>query len=330
MTGERRSLAGSVEGVSDTDLGLRDWGELMLVAGIFGSAFLWISLSLRSISPETIAFGRVGLGAGALALVPAARCRIARSDIPRMLLASTVGVAAPVLLFGLAEERISSALAGMMVAGMPAMAAIVAAIETRRFPERERLAGLTLGLAGVALLAGPTLVGSTAEAGGVAMVALAVLCYAVATTLYAPLQQTYGSLRVTMWVLVFSTIVLFPLGIAGLRSSSIEPLPVIALAILGVIGTGIVWAMFVGMVGRIGAVRSSIAGYLIPIIALVLGVVVLGEQVTPAQLLGIATALAGGYLLSKRTHRATDMPTADEVFAGAPPEHVPPALEMCR
>ena len=330
MTSERRSLAGSVEGLSETDLGLRDWGELLLVAGIFGSAFLWISLSLRSISPGTIAFGRVSLGAAALGLVPAARCRIARSDIPRMLLAAIVGIAAPVLLFGLAEERIPSALAGMMVAGMPAMAAIVTAVVTRSLPPPGRLAGVMLGLIGLALLAGPSLVDATAEAGGVVMVALAVLCYAVATMLYAPLQQTYGSLRVTMWVLVFSSIVLLPIGVAGLASSDIELLPVIALVILGVIGTGVVWAMFVGMVGRVGAVRSSIAGYLIPIIALALGVVVLGERVTLAQLVGVGTALAGGYLLSKRPHPAADARTRDGVFAGGPPEHMPPALEMCR
>lgn len=319
----QRRLADSVEGTSVDDFHLADWGRLLLIAAIFGSAFLWISISLRSISPETIAFGRVALGALALVMVPDARCRIARSDWPRLLLASVVGIAAPVLLFGVAEQRISSALAGMLVAGLPIMAAIVTAIETRTPPRRDRLAGLLIGMVGIVLLTAPGLTSAQAEAIGVGLVLVAVVCYAVATTLYAPLQQTYGSLRVTLWVLVVSSIVLLPLGIAGITRSSFEAASVGALAILGVLGTGVVWALFVGFVGRVGAVRSSIAGYLIPVVALLLGVSVLGEQVQWIQVIGVAVALTGGYLISRATHSRQEGPASEA-------EAVPAALHMCR
>ncbi len=93
----------------------------MGAAAIFGSAFLWIALALRSIDPGTIAFGRVALGAGALSLVPAARSRIARIDWLRITVAAFFGMAAPALLFSLAEERITSALAGMLISGVPIM-----------------------------------------------------------------------------------------------------------------------------------------------------------------------------------------------------------------
>ena len=131
------------------------------------------------------------------------------------------------------------------------------------------------------------------------MVLGAVVSYAIATALYAPLQQTYGALSVTLWLLVISTGLLMPLGVIGLASSSAELLPVAALGILGVIGTGMAWAMWVSLVGRVGAVRAAIAGYIIPIIALLLGVLVLDERIEAIQVVGVLITLVGGYLLSR-------------------------------
>lgn len=323
-TNQRRTLADSVEGTSDLDFGPVDWGQLLLAAMIFGSAFMWIAIGLRSFDPGALAFFRVALGASALALLPSARCRVRREDWPRLGLASVAGIAGPVLLFAFAEERISSALAGMLVSGIPIVTAIVAAFETRRWPRRRRLAGLTVGFAGIVLLAAPGLESGGGEALGVSLVLLAVIGYSTASTLYAPLQQTYGSLRVTLWLLVVSTGLLLPLGLLGLSGSRFEAGPVAALAFLGVVGTGMVWAMFVGLVGRVGAVRSSVVGYLIPVFALVLGVSILGERVEWIQVVGVGVALAGGYLLSQATREPAATAATNE------PEPSPLALEMCR
>ena len=307
---------------------------MVLAAAIFGSAFLWIALALRSIDPGAIAFGRVALGAGALVLVPAARCSVRRVDWPRLGLAALVGMAAPALLFSLAEQRIPSALAGMLVSAIPIMTAGVAAIETRAWPTRNRLLGLAIGSGGIVLLAAPTLNGLSGEVSGVVMVLGAVLAYAIATTLYAPLQQTYGSLRITMWLLVVSAVILLPIGVLGLPGSSLESLPIGALLFLGVIGTGAVWAMFVGLVGRIGAVRASVAGYLVPIVALGLGVMVLDEQVELVQVAGVGVALLGGYVVSRGDdHHGetddlaaiddTDQPIVTATFRVGRHRHVP-------
>jgi drug/metabolite transporter (DMT)-like permease len=296
---EHRTISESIEGTAQGDFRAFDWGQLVLAAGIFGSAFLWIALALRSIDPGTIAFGRAALGAAALAAVPSARCSVARVDWPRLTLAAFFGMAVPVLLFALAEERISSALAGMLVSGVPIFTAVLAAVVTRSWPTRRRLIGLSVGFLGIVLLAAPDLGSSGAAAAGVMMVLGAVASYAIASTLYAPLQQTYGSLPVTMWLLIVSAVMLSPLGLLGLRNSSAEWLPLVSLLILGVIGTGAAWAMWVALIGRVGAVRAAIAGYIIPIVALVLGVIVLGEQIEPIQIAGVVVALSGGYLLSR-------------------------------
>jgi len=298
----QRSVADSVEGTESGDFRLADWGQLVVAALIFGSAFLWIALALRSIAPGTIAFGRALLGAAALALIPSARKAIARIDWRRLLFASLLGVAAPVLLFALGEERIASALAGMLVSAVPIFTAAIAAVATRSWPKRRRLLGLLVGLLGIVLLTAPDLASLSSEAVGVVMVLAAVLCYALATAFYAPLQQTYGATPVTLWLLVVSTVLLLPLGILGIPETSIELVPMVSLVVLGVVGTGLVWAMFVSLIGRVGAVRASIVGYLIPIFALLLGVAVLDERVTAIQVAGVTVALLGGYLISRGTN----------------------------
>ena len=296
---EHRTISESVEGTDRGDFRAFDWGQLFVASGIFGSAFLWIALSLRSIDPGTIAFGRAALGAAALAALPSARCTVARVDWPRLAFAAFFGMAAPVLLFALAEERISSALAGMLVSAIPIFTAVLAAVVTRSWPTRRRLIGLLVGFVGIVLLTAPDLGSSGAAAVGVVMVLGAVFSYAIASTLYAPLQQTYGSLPVTLWLLILSAVMLSPLGLIGLPKSSAEWLPVVSLLILGVVGTGAAWAMWVALIGRVGVVRAAIAGYIIPTVALLLGVLFLDEQIELVQIVGVAVALSGGYLLSR-------------------------------
>ncbi len=300
---KRRSLAESVEGTSSAALRVTDWGQLGVSAMIFGSAFMWMAIALRSFEPGTIAFGRVVFGAAALALFPAARCRIGRPDWVRIVVAAVLGFAAPFWLILQAQERIPSAVAGMTVSILPVAAALVAAIETRRWPRPARVVGLVIGLTGAGLLAYPNLVGSEAQVIGIVFALGAILAYATASTIIAPLQQTYGALRVTMWLLIIASVVLLPLALPTFQGIDLEPAPLGALLVLGVIGTGLVWALYVGLVGRIGAVRAGIAGYFVPIVALTLGVVVLDESVELIQIAGVAVALASAYILGRTPPR---------------------------
>jgi drug/metabolite transporter (DMT)-like permease len=309
-----RSISDAVEGTSQTDFRPSDWGQLVLSAMIFGSSFLFVALSLRSFSPGVVAFGKAVLGAGALAVFPAARCSIRRSDWGRFVLASFLGMALPGLLFAVAQERIPSALAGMLISAVPIFTAVVAAVETRTFPRSARLVGLLVGFAGIVLLGVPNLTGTGTEAVGVVLILISVLSYSVASTIYAPLQQTYGSMRVALWLTGAAAVWLAPFGLLGLPTSSFELTSFLALLVLGVIGGGLVWALYMGLIGRVGAVRASIAGYLVPVVALVLGVVVLDERVAVVQIVGVAVALFGGYLLSKG--RSSEPATVNQHGAG--------------
>jgi drug/metabolite transporter (DMT)-like permease len=205
----------------------------------------------------------------------------------------------PALLFAMAEERISSSLTGMLVSGIPIFTAALAAIVTRRAPSGVRVIGLVIGFAGITLLSLPALGESTASAIGVSMVITATIGYALASTIYAPLQQRYGAGAVVLWTLGVAAVALLPFGIAGAGASSFEWPSVVAVAILGIVGTGIARSLMVAAFGRLGTVRGSIISYLVPIVAVLLGVLILSETVEAIQVLGALVAIGGGYLISR-------------------------------
>ncbi len=266
---------------------------------VFGSAFLWMALGLRSLTPGVIAFGRVALGAGALALFAKSRSPVARGDWSRLAFLGVVGQAAPAWLFAAAEERIASAVAGMLVSGIPIATAMVAALLMRRLPGMRQRIGLAVGFSGIVLLSIPTLGGEVGSALGIAYVLTAVVCYGVANNLLVPLQQRYGAMAVTLRTLSVASVALIPIGFTGLARSSFEWVPVLAVIILGVVGTGVARATQLALAGRVGAPRGSVVAYLVPIVALVLGFLVLDERVEPIQLIGVVVTIGGAYLVSR-------------------------------
>jgi len=292
-------------GTSQGDFRIGDWLLLGTVTLLFGSAFIWISLSLRSFNAPAVAFGRVVLGAGALALFPTARQRILRTDWARLVTVALMGMAGPALLFSLAEQRIDSSVAGMLVSSLPIATAMLGFVLTRRMPSMRRRIGLGIGSGGVLALVAPDVLESGANVIGVALGLLAIGCYAVSSHMYVRLQQTYGSVAVVMWSLVLASAMLAPIGIPGLIASEPQRPSIIALFILGILGTGVVRSLSVALFGRVGATRGSIVGYTIPVAALVLGVLVLGETVAPVQVAGVSVALLGGFLVSRHEGKET-------------------------
>ncbi len=293
------------EGTHRDAYSILDWSLFGTISLVWGASFLFIAVGLRSLEPGVIASARVLLGAAALAVFPRARRAIAPQDRGRVVAIGVVSQAAPALLFALAEERIESALAGMLVSATPILTALLMTAITRRLPGRAQLMGLGVGFAGVVALTFPSLAGASGSALGIFYVLLAISGYAFANVLYPPLQQTYGALPVIMWALVAASILLFPLGVLGLGGSSFAWGPVVAVLTLGVLGTGIARAMHMTLIGRVGPSRGAIAGYSIPVIALILGVVFLDETVKVVQVSGVFLALAGSYLVSRKERGAS-------------------------
>lgn len=280
--------------------GVVEWVLLGAIAAIWGSSFLLIAEALESLSPPLITAGRFGLGLLTLVLFPAARRPIAPADWRPVALIALIWMVLPMYLFPIAQQWISSSLAGMINGALPLFASVVAAILLRRAPGRMQVAGLAVGFAGVAAvsLAG----GADFDNGyfGVGLLILAVACYGLGVNLAVPLQQRYGALPVLLRALAIATLLTLPLGVVNLPNSEIATTSLLALLALGSLGTGLAYVAMTTLVGRAGATRGSVATYFIPIVALILGVTFRDESAPPAALAGIGMILLGAYLTSRK------------------------------
>lgn len=298
MTGQNRML----ERTTSTNTGTftaADWGLFWGIALIWGSSFLLIAIGLESFHPGVITLARVALGAVALMSLPAARRPIEAADRRPLVVLSLLWVAIPFTLFPIAEQYINSAVTGLLNGAMPIFAALVAAIFLREFPRGAQLAGLVTGFVGVVLISAPSIGEGANEALGVALVVGATVCYGFAVNIAAPLQRRYGSIPVMSKMLALATIWTLPYGLYGLSSSSFSIGPAIAVAALGVVGTGIAFAIMSSLVGSVGSTRASFITYLIPFVALALGVLFLGDQVSAVAVVGVVLVVGGAFLASR-------------------------------
>lgn len=277
-----------------------DWALFWSLGLIWGSSFLFIDIGLDAFRPGLVTWLRVALGAAALWVVPQARRPIDAGDRPRIWALSLLWVAIPFTLFPLAQQWINSAVAGMLNGALPIFAAVIASLMLRQLPRGTQQAGLVLGVAGVVAIGLPSASRGETEALGVALVVVATLCYGLSVNIAAPIQQRYGSLPVMARMLVLATFWTLPLGLTGLAGSRFEWGPALAVTSLGVLQTGIAFVVAATLLGRVGSTRASFIAYVIPVVALVLGVIFRGDRVTAVAVAGIALVIAGALLASGR------------------------------
>lgn len=277
-----------------------DWTLFISIGTIWGSSFLLMDIGLEDFHPGLITWMRVGLGATVLALVPRARRRIERYDRPRLIALSFVWVAIPFTLFPIAQQYINSAITGMLNGAMPIFAAVIATFLLRKLPHGALLVGLMTGFVGVAAISLSSGAEGSSQALGVGIVLFATLCYGLAVNIAAPITQQYGSLAVNARMLAYATIWTAPLGITGLMDSSFSWASFAAIAVAGAVGTGLAFVIMGSLVGRVGSTRSSFITYMIPVVALILGVTFRGDRVTTISIIGVVLVIVGALLAARR------------------------------
>jgi drug/metabolite transporter (DMT)-like permease len=298
--GPPRRLLETGRGSRTESFGAAEWLLLAGVATIWGSSFLFIDIGLWALQPGVIAAARVALGVAALSLFPAARRPIAREDRVRVALLGVIWAGLPLLLFPVAQQWIDSSVAGMLNGAVPLAGAAWAVLLLRRPLPRTHAVGLLIGFAGVLAISWPELQGSRATMVGTSLVVLAVLCYGLAVNLAVPLQQRHGALPVLLRAQLAALVVLAPFGLWGLGGSRFAWGPVLAMLPLGILGTGLAFVLMTTLVGRVGGPRGAVATYFIPVVAIVLGVLLLDERVAAAAVAGTALVVAGAWLTSRR------------------------------
>ena len=275
---------------------LLDWGLLLGAAGIWGASFFFIDIGLEAFAPGLVTLFRIAFGCAALWLIPIKTRPFNQQDRKKIVLLGITWIAFPLTMFPIAQQWINSSLTGMLNSAMPIFTVLIglAVFATPTAPIQ--LIGVFTGLAGLVLIGLPEVTTDGTNAIGVLLVILAVLSYGVAVHIAGPLQRQYGAIPVVRSALLVAVILALPYGVVGVTNSGFEWGPMIACIALGAGGTGIAFVLAAELNGRVGAVRTSIVTYLIPIVAVFLGVVFRNDSITLWAILGTVIVLAGAYL----------------------------------
>jgi drug/metabolite transporter (DMT)-like permease len=304
----------------------RSWGLLLALAAIWGASYMLIEIGLRDLSPAMVAFLRVAFAAAAIAPLAVARraFRGVGGAAAILICVGAVQVAGPFILIALGQQEISSSLAGILVATAPIFTALLAIwVDHEERSQGLRLVGIAVGIGGVALLFGVDLSGSgSALLGGLAVV-LAGLGYAIGGFVVKHRLTELDTLGMTVAVTSASAVLLAPFAVATAPADAPGLGPVAAVAGLGIVGTGIAFVIFFGLIARVGPAKSFLVAYLAPGFAVVYGATLLDETISAATVAGLGLILAGSWLAAegrlprgRRVGRAGRDPAAEQGGGG--------------
>jgi len=273
-----------------------DWALLVVPGVIWGASFLFIAEGLAATAPNGVTFTRILIGFLTLSLFPSARRPVARVDWAGTAALGVLWFAFPLSMFPFAEQHVSSALTGMLNGATPLFVAAVAGLLAGQVPGRGTLAGLVVGFGGAVVMALPALGGST-SAFGVSLIVAALASYGLALNVARPLQQRNGAIPVVWRALGVALILTAPLGVPAVLNGSWSLRPALAMLGLGAGGTAIATILTATAAGRLGATKASVSAFIIPVVALILGVAIRHEHVTLVSIAGAAICLVGAAIL---------------------------------
>jgi drug/metabolite transporter (DMT)-like permease len=277
----------------------RSWLWLLLLASIWGASYMLIKIGLRDMSPEMVAFARIALAAAVLMPIAAAQGALhgLRGRLGVVALVGAIQVAGPFWLIPVGEQEISSALAGILVATTPIFTALLAIrVDHEERSEGLRLAGVGIGVAGVVVLFGLDLTGSTAAVLGGLAVVLASLGYSLGGFIVKHRLSDASPLGVVASVMTASAVLLLVPAAFSAPSGGPGLGPLAAVAALGIFGTGAAFVIFYLLIGTVGPARTMIVAYVAPGFAVVYGAALLGESITVGTVLGLALIVGGSWL----------------------------------
>src|SRR6266536_3254385 len=246
--------------------------------------------------PATVVFGRTLLGAAFLVPLAASRrtFRGVRPVIVPIFVVTVLDMAAPTFLTAWGEQHVSSSVAGILTATDPLFTAVLALWLIRsEAPDRRRTAGLITGFVGVVALLGIDLHGSAIELLGAGAVILSALGYASAALLYRRWLADQEALAITALMTAISGVAFLPPAAIDLPRHIPPASSILALATLGIVNTGIAYWLFYLLIDEAGAATASVITYVMPVVALFLGVGLLGERLTIGAIAGLILIAVG-------------------------------------
>ena len=284
----------------------RAWTLLLILGAIWGASYMLLKIGIRDFSPAMVAWLRIAFAALVLAAIAGARGALGgfAGRWPVLAVLGATQVAGPFVLIAAGETEISSSLAGILVTSAPLFTALLAIwFDHEERSQGARLVGIVLGVAGVAVLLGVDLGGSDNQLLGGLAVVLAGLGYAVGGLIAKRNLGDLPPIGIAASVMIASTVLLAPAAAIGLPDQAPSIGPIAAVLALGVVGTGIAFAIFYDLIASIGPARTFIVTYIAPGFAVVYGAVLLDETITAATVVGLALILIGSYLAAEGWER---------------------------
>jgi drug/metabolite transporter (DMT)-like permease len=286
----------------------RGWALFVAMGVIWGVPYLLIKVAVEEIEPSVLVLGRTLLAG--LLLLPVALARghlrgLRAAWLP-ILAFSLIEIAGPWLLLGVAEQRLSSSLTGLLLASVPLVAALLASIpllgagrltSSDERPDLRRMLGLLVGLAGVSALVGFEV--GAGDMSAVLAVAGVSVCYAVGPIILSRWLSHLPGLGVITVSLLVTTVIYLPVGLAQAPAELPSAKVVWSVIGLAVVCTALAFVVFFELIAEVGPSRATVITYLNPAVALLLGVVVLDEAFTVATAVGFALILAGSVLATR-------------------------------
>ncbi len=288
---------------------IRDWALLAALVAMWGSAFMFTKLGVATVPPATLAAGRLVIGAAILYVVMRSRGLALPPPGPRWLsfaALAVVGNSVPFYLISWGQQVIDSALAGILMAIMPLATLLLAHFfVTGERMTANRALGFSLGFGGIVVLMGPAalagLGGSLLEVIAQAAVLGGALCYAANSVMARRLIET-DFLVASTAVLIVAAVLIVPLALVLDRPWTLSPSAGSAAAIawLGVGPTALATLLYFTLIASAGPTFMSLVNYLTPMVALLAGVTLLGEQPGTSAVAGLGLILLGIALSRRR------------------------------
>ena len=286
----------------------RGWFLFLLTGLLWGIPYLFIKVAVdvdNGFSPATVVCLRTAIGA--LILIPwslhQGTLKEALRGFKYIIPYAFLEMIGPWILIGTAEQKISSGLAGLLVASVPIFATIFASMRgDRTVWHHKRLMGIIVGFIGLVLVVGIESIKGSADPLAIGAVLLASVGYSYAVMMVQGALPGVSGVAINAVAMLFASLFYLPFAIAQWPTHHIDSSAIYAVIALGIFSTGVAFAVFFSLSAIIGVARSSLVTYLNTAFAVVLGVLILNEPLTIGIVLGLPLVLIGSYFASRRSH----------------------------
>jgi drug/metabolite transporter (DMT)-like permease len=285
-------------------MGFRAWAAFVALGIIWGVPYFFIKLAVQELSPFVVAWGRITLAA--LILLPLAWHRGALRTLgahkAAILSFSLLEFVVPFAAISIGERWIDSSVTGILIAGVPLTITLI----SRFFGVHERLGlwralGLLIGLSGVVALLGLGTIATPQQWAGVGCMLLATVGYAIGPLIIQRHLSGLDSIGPIAASLAVASLLLLVPALAGFPRLMPSALALASLAVLGVVCTAIAMLLMFYLVGHAGAARASVITYINPIVATLLGMLILHERLGVGGALAFVLILFGSWLATRGT-----------------------------